>query len=166
MPTEPAIGLPTWLELAPLKYAFLLPAEMKSLQEGRESFLRLLHEGAEKAGQEIPELSREWVVCQDMGRLTELWKRCVSEMKSPDLAHDILSIHGIEHPGVSREPRLYSKEVIKDLMSDEEAYAIPLSDTEGEHLATLIHVGEKAILSDVRSLVSSLLRDPTGRAAF
>jgi hypothetical protein len=48
------------------------------------------------------------------------------------------------------------------MMHPTEAYAFPVSDKRGTHVATVIHVGPKASRQKVQRLVKSLIKDPTG----
>ncbi len=146
-------------------YSLLSKAESAGLDSGKGHFLKLLDSELKAAGVAIPAADRaKWIVSPDLGTLIDLWKSAVddSTFEGPALARDILALHGLIPGG----PRIYTKEIVKDLMDPGEAYAMPVSDREGQHLATIVHVGPKAKESDVRDLARSLIADPTGRTEF
>lgn len=148
--------------MAPARYALLPPREEARLDAGRERFLKVLDEELLRLGEDIPEDARAmWVISRDFGRLVDLWKASMRKSEGPVLAHDILALHG----HICAEPRIYSRDVVRDLMDPEEAYALPVSDCQGRHLATIIHVGPDAREGDIRRLTRSLIKDPSGRDA-
>jgi hypothetical protein len=139
------------VSLAPAKYALLSPIESAGLDKGRERFLTALREKKGKV-----RVSENWIISQDLGRLINLWERCLDETTGlgPILAHDILALHGLHPTGA--KPRFYSKEVLKDLMHPKDAYALPIKDYAGKRIATLVHVGPDALEKEVTNLINCL----------
>jgi len=150
-------------KLAHPRYSLLSPAENARLSAGRSKFSEIFSQEMRRHGIAVPnEAMSKWIVSQDLGRLTGLWEHCLDAVHGtgPLLAQDILAIHGL-HPK-SSGPSFYSREVVRDLMSKKDAYALPIADYRGNYLATIIHVGPEATEKAIRQLAQSLIRDPTG----
>jgi|GEM_PF-6628925 len=152
--------------LAGPEYAISTPDHRRGLVSGRRRFAKIL--GEQLAGAEIPDRYRsKWVISRDFGQLRELWQLAhdfkKKDIYAPIVGHDILLLQEAKagRP-LPKKPGLFldNETIVNTMMHPKDAYAFPVRDRRGNHLATVIHVGPEASDARIRRLARKLISDP------
>ncbi len=137
------------------------------LAQARTRFNRVLGEEEGRTGVRVPaKVKQKWRVGRDWGTYRTLWQKVKGVPAPLPLAGDIIKLQD-RRSGRQTEKTGYfhtEKRVIDDMMSPREAHALPVFDADGQHLATVIHVGPDATQAQMRRLARELIRDPTGKS--
>lgn len=136
------------------------------LATARSRFNRILKEEEKKTGVPVPQsVKRRWIVGKDFGTLRGVWKRVQGDSRI-DLAGDIIALQDMRSGRKTAAPTYFrtEKQVADEMMAPNEAHALPAFSRDGQHVATIVHVGPKASQTQMRALARALIKDPTARS--